>query len=235
MGKQQFMAELKQLLGDIPAVERDEALNYYEEYFNDAGEENEQELIAQLESPEKVARSIKSGLEYADDEVGEFSETGFSGFYAKEKNEILNTMPSDSERGFGRFTGDRRSNLILLFIILIILSPVILPILGSIFGVIGGVFGALIGLIVGLTAGGAGIVVGGVACIIVAFAILIKAPMAALVVSGTGFILIALGLIFIQGGKRIATKAFPFFIDLVRKIVITIRTAIRSRLNAREV
>ena len=57
MKRQQFMAELKQLLGDLPAEERDDALNYYEDYFNEAGPDNEQSLIMQLESPQKVAKT----------------------------------------------------------------------------------------------------------------------------------------------------------------------------------
>lgn len=44
MNKQQFMIELERLLQNIPENERVEALNYYEEYFSDAGEENEQKF-----------------------------------------------------------------------------------------------------------------------------------------------------------------------------------------------
>jgi len=235
MGRQQFMAELKQLLGDIPAEERDEALNYYEEYFNDAGEENEQSLIMQLESPEKVARSIKSGLEYADEEAGEFSETGFSGFYAKEKNEILNTMPDEHDRGFGRFGGDHRSNLLLLVLILIVLSPIILPILGSIFGLIGGAFGAIIGITVGLFVGGFGVVMGGIACIIASIPVFIESAMATVLVSGIGLLLISLGLMMMYAGKKFGAIAIPGFINIIRKIVITVRSLIKSRLYLREV
>ena len=37
MNREEFMAKLKALLGDIPAEEREEALQYYEDYFDDAG------------------------------------------------------------------------------------------------------------------------------------------------------------------------------------------------------
>ena len=37
MNREEFMAKLKALLGDIPADEREEALQYYEDYFDDAG------------------------------------------------------------------------------------------------------------------------------------------------------------------------------------------------------
>ena len=34
MNREEFMAKLKALLGDIPADEREEALQYYEDYFD---------------------------------------------------------------------------------------------------------------------------------------------------------------------------------------------------------
>lgn len=37
MNKESFMQELARLLGDISPQERQEALNFYEEYFHDAG------------------------------------------------------------------------------------------------------------------------------------------------------------------------------------------------------
>ena len=49
----------------------------YEEYFNDAGEENEESVIASLGSPENVAATIKRGLA-GTDESGEYSENGYS-------------------------------------------------------------------------------------------------------------------------------------------------------------
>lgn len=39
MNRAEFMAELTRLLQNIPENERVEALKYYDEYFNDAGEE----------------------------------------------------------------------------------------------------------------------------------------------------------------------------------------------------
>ena len=48
MNREEFMAKLKALLGDIPAEEREEALQYYEDYFDDAGADNEAEVIRML-------------------------------------------------------------------------------------------------------------------------------------------------------------------------------------------
>lgn len=62
MTRLEFMKELESLLPDIPSEERDEALQYYNGYFDDAGEDQEQEIIKELGSPARVASIIKSDL-----------------------------------------------------------------------------------------------------------------------------------------------------------------------------
>ena len=62
MSRWEFMRQLEELLSDISPSEREEALQYYNDYFNDAGKENEQEVIKALGSPEQVAQIVKDGL-----------------------------------------------------------------------------------------------------------------------------------------------------------------------------
>ena len=56
------MRQLESLLQNISATEREEALQYYNEYFNDAGPENEQNVIEALGNPAKVAENIKKDI-----------------------------------------------------------------------------------------------------------------------------------------------------------------------------
>lgn len=62
MRKEEFMKRLETLLADISEEEKREALSYYWSYFDDAGEENEERILRELESPEKVAATIKDDL-----------------------------------------------------------------------------------------------------------------------------------------------------------------------------
>ena len=55
MNKEEFLMKLEALLLDVPGDERREALEYYRNYFEDAGQENEAKIIEELESPEKNA------------------------------------------------------------------------------------------------------------------------------------------------------------------------------------
>ena len=55
MDRKTFMRELEYLLQDINDEERKEALDYYESYFDEAGLENEQQVLAELGEPSQVA------------------------------------------------------------------------------------------------------------------------------------------------------------------------------------
>ena len=58
MNRNEYMAALRRALAGLPEEERANALRYYEEYFDDAGPENEQKAIDGLGAPEQVAAQI---------------------------------------------------------------------------------------------------------------------------------------------------------------------------------
>ncbi|MCM1101351.1 MAG: DUF1700 domain-containing protein [Clostridium sp.] len=62
MNRPEFMRQLESLLQNIPQAERDEALRYYNSYFDDAGPESEQDVMEALGNPARVAESIKRDL-----------------------------------------------------------------------------------------------------------------------------------------------------------------------------
>ena len=61
MSKQEFLYRLETLLMDLPKDEREDALDYYEQYFEAAGPDREEEVLRELGSPEKVSEMIHSG------------------------------------------------------------------------------------------------------------------------------------------------------------------------------
>lgn len=86
MDKRDFLNRLQEQLNDLTSEERREALEYYEEYFADAGEENEADVLLSLGSPEQVAKQIKAGLHKADE--GMFTENGY-------REKVENDNPPD--------------------------------------------------------------------------------------------------------------------------------------------
>lgn len=77
MDRAAFMEQLEKMLSDISPSEREEALDYYESYFDDAGEENEDQVIRELGSPGKVAAIIKEDLRENGSSGGEYTERGY--------------------------------------------------------------------------------------------------------------------------------------------------------------
>ena len=57
MNREEFLSQLERLLYDIPAQEREEALEYYNGYFDDAG--NEKEAEGSWEAPGRWLRLSK--------------------------------------------------------------------------------------------------------------------------------------------------------------------------------
>jgi len=58
MNRREFMDEFKKRLHKLPFDETKEAVDYYEQYFDDAGEENEQAVLAELGPPANIASQI---------------------------------------------------------------------------------------------------------------------------------------------------------------------------------
>ena len=53
MRRVEFMRELSNLLQDLSDADREEALRYYNDYFEDAGPENEEAVAEELGTPER--------------------------------------------------------------------------------------------------------------------------------------------------------------------------------------
>ena len=58
MTREEYLAELESDLVSLPKEERDMAVSFYSEYFDEAGPENEQAVIEDLGKPYALARSI---------------------------------------------------------------------------------------------------------------------------------------------------------------------------------
>lgn len=85
MNRAEFMSALEKLLVSISEDERAEALQYYEDYFEDAGPENEEQVIKELGSPEKVAAIIWADIRGGSEKNGEFTENGYTDVRFEEK------------------------------------------------------------------------------------------------------------------------------------------------------
>lgn len=88
MNRIQFMEALEEALSDIPEEERLEVLDFYEGYFDDAGEDQESEVIAKFGTPEKLALSIRYNLKESNEGYAEYTELGYEDVRMKETGEM---------------------------------------------------------------------------------------------------------------------------------------------------
>lgn len=222
MSRVEFMNQLKNLLWDIPEGEREEALNYYEDYFDDAGVENEAQVIASLGSPEKVAAIIKEGLKEEAKEQGEYSETGYTGYGQCQKDEVIaygndKKKKSFSDRVKGLGTGGMILVLILAIFALPILGPVGIGILSAIFGILVAAAVVLFTLVII----GIAFLVAGASIFALAIANLLVTPAIGIMLLGLSLLIIGIGILITIAGIKVVTKVIPpiirWFVRLVRK------------------
>lgn len=152
MNRYEYLAQLRNALLSVPQEEREAAMSYYEEFFSDAGEENEQAVIASLGSPQDLARSIINENSKDTEQTPPSDNSGFdSGGF------IPPPTPAQQSSGW---TGGQ---IALIVVLLIISSPIWIGLVIGLFGAIIGIFAALIGIIAAFGACGIASLVVGIA------------------------------------------------------------------------
>lgn len=207
MNRNEFMEELEKLLADLSEGERQEAVSYYEDYFDDAGPEAEQEVIRALGSPEKVAASIKAGLQGIDQ--GEFSETGYRTENDNKKDELINSGMTDEERGFHKKKTMSVSKIILIVLACIILIPILAPFVTGIGGLLIGIISVLAVILFGILIAGIIVALAGLILFIVGIVQLFLKPVAGIFCTGLGMILAGAGALLAVLGVWIVMKILP--------------------------
>lgn len=76
MRKEEFLDRLGYLLQDIPDPDRAEALDYYRDCLEEAGEK-EEEAVSRLGSPERIAAMIRADLAGNLKDGGSYTESGY--------------------------------------------------------------------------------------------------------------------------------------------------------------
>lgn len=192
MNRTEFLSELETLLSNISKEERDEAMEYYKGYFEDAGVEYEEDVIKELESPEKVAATILvdlkgEGKERAGDETKTLNPTLMA-----ENNQNYKTDDSQEYTGKKAYEEmqkqNKRTRNILLIVIVVLTSPLWVGVLCGLAGVVIGIVAVVLSVAVVL------------AVLVVAFlvvgAVLIGVGIGRWITGGiaTGFVLTGSGL-----------------------------------------
>lgn len=225
MNRNDFMHELRTMLGELAVSEREEALSYYENYFDDAGPDNEARIIREFGSPGRLAAIIKEGVYGSESGFGSASKNEESSFngnwddseqkseksadanFSQEYTEIPYEERVKRAQDHSRVKKNRNGERVILFILLaIIFFPALIAIFSTTVGVMTGLFGSVLGL---FTAGLVLLVSGIVLCF----------SNMALGIGSIGIALLCLGLGFLALAVTIWVCGwlFPRIIRLIRK------------------
>ena len=227
MNKNEFLDQLSLLLSDISYDEREEALNYYKEYIEDAGPENEDTVLKELGSPDDIANQIKNSLSNKSEE-----ENKRIGFNAPERfgqsyNSYDQSTESsqDNHKTFNKNFSIQKNisrqkmhdYLILAIIAIALISPIILPFVGPLIKLLIIAIAIMFGLVIGFGAVSVTCLVGGIIIMIVGIVFAIHYPLIGFVLIGSSFILISIGLLFLALTVWYTKYALPAIIGFVRR------------------
>ena len=203
MSRREFMERLEQLLWSIPDSEREEALQYYNDYFDDAGPENEANVIKELGSPEQVAQKIKAGFSEA---ASEYSERGYENTRFRDAQEMARQSQPEVKKTSNGW------KVLAIILLCVLAAPVIIPVGAAALAVLAGVIVAVIAICFGVAAAGVAVLVAGLVVIGAGLVKLFAAPAIGLAVSGVGLLLFALGIVLSLAILWCGIKVVPWFI-----------------------
>lgn len=164
MNKDEFLDRLEYLLQDMSEDEKREALDYYRDYLQDAGPENEQKVLESFGSPEQVASMIRVDLMGGMDQAGEFTDRGFTDerFNRTElpARAAAGRRPERDTPEYGRADArsrgpeqrggglDKWLKIFLIIVLLFIVSPLIMVTGAGLFSGVLGIGGVLLALFI---------------------------------------------------------------------------------------
>ena len=187
MNRIDFMKQLESLLQNIAPAEREEALQYYNEYFNDAGEENEQAVLEALGNPAKVAENIKRDI------------NGDPGCQKPQNRALVQyQQPFTSAQEPPKKESMPAWAIVLIIFGVILLSPAALGITFGALGTLAGLIVAWFGLIFGFGVTAIVLLVVLVILLIAGVMCLWVDPLAGVAILGGGLVCGAVGLLFLM-------------------------------------
>lgn len=205
MNRFEYMRRLEELLADISPSEKEEALTYYNDYFNDAGEENEQLVIEELGTPEQVAAVVKEGLGLGpangqpQQSIPEASQqqTQYQGQPVPGTSQQQTSYQGKPVQGATQQKKGMPGWAITLIVIgLVFCSPVLLALLCVVFALVIAVFSVVFGLIIAFGASTLALYGAAIVCFLLGIFICPVSGLLAGALLGTGLLAAAIGILF---------------------------------------
>ncbi len=201
------MNELETLLHDVPESEKEEAIQYYQDYFEDAGEESEEVVLAELGTPEAVASQIKATL-YEGGESYEYGEQGIHNGKSQNDTRVRVVKNGEQHHQDTKRKGSNTLVNIMLIVLAIFTFPVWFSIVASGVAVIFSVIIVLLSIVLATIL----LVITGVLLCIAGIPALFTRPLAGFTMIGLGLFMTGIFLFALIGMIWIVKYAIPAMI-----------------------
>lgn len=218
MKRTEFVKQLREFLREVEQEEKEEALQYYEDYLEEASILEDMEVPESFGTPQQVAQIVRNGLSGKFEEEAEFTERGFQGFTeTKHPVDSFGGIVKSENQAYQEKekTGWEKEKKKGLIVILLILAAKMMgvPILLSVLIVVASLISCgitTVGLgILALFMTGVGMLVMGIFLCGIGVLKLLAVPFAGLVLIGGGLISLSFGLLSVMAGVQLTGKILP--------------------------
>lgn len=241
MSREEFMRELEYLLSDIPDEEKVDAIEYYKDYLEEAGQENEEAVIKEFGSPERIAAMIRSNITGSLVDGGEFTDNGYQDERFRDPNyqmakrydlpEISDTDEKNEQRNSFDQTDKKNNNgkvikIVVWIILIIVASPLLMGVGSGLAGLLVGLIGVLIAVAVAVGAITLALFAAAVAVAVAGIASMILHPLSGMLLLGLGILFLGLAFVSLAVSGVFYGKFIPF---LLRSSINSINSLLHKR------
>lgn len=182
MNRQEYMEELKKKLSKLPKDDFDKAIDYFEEYFEDAGKENELQAIEDLGNPKEAA------------------------------DQIVRELAMDNERNLEAKNDIKKGlSGIWIAILAICASPIALPIVIAVIAIVFALVVSIVSVLFSFGVSGIALIVAAFVSIIAGFTMIGKSIPVFMVIFGSGLLCAVIGF-WIMYASYLLTRKFFYWI-----------------------
>lgn len=210
MNRSEFMEKLEEFLAELSPAERQEAIEYYNSYLDDAGIGNDDKVPESIGTPEEVAKQLKRSILNPDID-----------FMADEKVNY-NAPKKSFEKKSNTNQGKRKisnGELAVIIIGVVLTSPIWFSLIVGVLSLIFGICMAVIGVLFGFFVAAICLVIVGICLGVAGISIMFTETAAGMGLIGAGCIVLALGIIAVVLIINCMVVFFPWLIRFIEKMI----------------
>ena len=207
MNREEYMKRLERALNGISESEKAEALQYYRDYFDDAGVENEQEVMEALGTPENLAETIKK------EQMGQ--QDSFEQNVESEDTYVGATKENEDNKKKNKLSGGTIAAIVILAILA---SPIILTVAAAVASALVGVVAAIFSAVVSVIAVVLALILVVVICIVAVFVFAGISPFFSVILAGIALMVAGVCVFLIMAVVWLFGMALPWLIKGIIKL-----------------